>query len=223
MARINAGMNTAVAAAAICVGVLIGTSIGVREAEAHAFSIGYENAGPGAVTVWLGTYNHGGHHLEGSLELEGVLGTVFGPTVNPFALTAGNYPFVPDVPGKPAGLIDGVTNFFVSTALGVPGPLVGSDTIWLTTLCPACGAADHWEGVTFSGLSAGDYQFTYVPIAFPTQEWTPYNPSLEGVFHLSGAIINPTPEPGTLALFVSGLLALGGARRVRRWRRKPQA
>jgi len=138
--------------------------VDIGPALSHAFSIGYENAGPGSVTVWLGTYPHGGHHLEGSLQLEGVNGTVFGPTVNPFGtLTADG--------AKPAGLIDGLTNFFVSTPLGTPGPLVGSDTIWLTSLCPACGPANHWEGVTFAGLTPGDYQFTYVPIAFPSQEW----------------------------------------------------
>lgn len=206
-------------AAALCVGAVMGGALLAtpRDANAHAFSIGYENAGPGAVTIWLGTYSHGTHHLEGSLQLEGVSGTVFGPTVTPFTLSAGNYPFAPDVAGKPAGLIDGTTNFFVSTALGVDGPLVGSDAVWLSTLCPACGPADHWEGVTFTGLAAGDYQFTYVPIGSPTQEWTPYNDSLNGVFTLDSTVVNPTPvpEPGTMAIFGAALAGLGVARRKR--------
>lgn len=186
----------------------------VQEAAAHAHSIGYENAGPGTVNIWLGTYSHGGHHLEGSLNLLGVNGTTFASTTVPFTmLTAdGN---------KPAGLIDGTTNFYVSTPLNVPGPLVGSETIWLTSLCSACGPANHWQGVTFSGLSAGDYQFTYVPIANPSAEWTPYNSSLNGIFSLTGDIVNPPaaiPEPETYAMLLAGLGLLSFAARRRRRR-----
>jgi hypothetical protein len=78
----------------------------VASASAHSTSIGFENAGPNAVTIWLGTYQHGGHHLEGSLRLEGVLGTVFGPVVSPFAILT-----CTGVACKPAGLINGVELF----------------------------------------------------------------------------------------------------------------
>lgn len=190
------------------------TSLGSAASFGHAISIGYENAGPGSVNIWLGTYQHGGHHLEGSLQLQGVSGTVFGPVVTPFTQLTGD-----GIAHKPAGLIDGVTNFYVSTSLGVPGPLVGDDTIWNTVLCPACGPANHWQGVTFNGLTPGDYQFTYVPIANPTAEWTPYNPSLNGTFNLSGQVINPgnVPTPAAIGLFALGLLGVGfGLRRRKR-------
>jgi len=119
------------------------------------------------------------------------------------------------VGNQPAGLIDGVTNFYPSTALGVPGPLTGNPAIW-EGFCPACGPVNHWQGVNFSGLSAGIYKFTYVPILNPTAEWDPWNDSLNGTFDLSG-VVNPTgggaPEPATIAFVLSGLASIVFIRR----------
>ncbi len=180
-------------------------------ASAHAFSIGYANAGANAATVWLGTYNHSGVMTnEGSLNLVGVNGNSFASTTVAYNLL---------VSSKPVGLVDGTTNFFVSTGLGVNGPLVGSDATWLSTLCSACGPANHWQGATFAGLSAGDYQFTYVPRANPTQEWTPYNDSLNGVFTISGSVLNAVPEPETYALMLAGLGLVGFLARRRKQER----
>lgn len=200
-------LNKTVLAALVGAAALLGAT---GNANAHAFSIGYENAGANAATVWLGTYNHSVITNEGSLNLVGVNG-------NTFASTTVLYNQL--VSTKPGGLIDGTTNFFVSTPLGVPGPLVGSDTIWLSTLCSACGPADHWQGATFTGLSAGDYQFTYVPRVNPTQEWEPYNDSLNGVFTISGAVLNPVPEPETYALMLAGLGVVGYMARRRKQER----
>jgi hypothetical protein len=169
----------------------------------HATSIGYTNAGPGAVTVWLGTYNHGGHHLEGSMQLQGVMGTVYGPTINPFTiLTADN--------AKPAGLVDGTNNFFDPNGTGGNVPLVGVDPVLF-------GGVNHWQGATFAGLTAGDYQFTWIPANNPTAEWSPLNPNMNGIFHLSGQVVNPNPgvpdAGATWLLMVGAFGAIAALRR----------
>jgi hypothetical protein len=191
----------AVAALATCI-----TSF-TNNAMAHAISIGFENAGPGMVNIWLGTYEHGGHHLEGGLQLEGVSGTVFGPVMNAFTMLTGS-----GVGFKPAGLIDGTTNYYVSGPVGGSGPLVGSEAAF-NAECPACGPVNHWEGVTFSGLLAGDYKFTYVPIGAPSQEWEPWNDNLNGIFNLAGVVQPTVPEPGSVALFGIAFAGLVAARR----------
>lgn len=178
----------------------------VGNAAAHGVSIGYTNAGAGAVTVWLGTYSHGTPTNEGSMNLTGVNGNPFASTTLAFnILTAAGVGF------KPAGLVDGVTNFFVDGLTN--GPLVNSEASF-NAACPACGPVQHWQGVTFSGLSAGDYQFTWVPQVNPTAEWTPLS-NMDGIFTLSGAVVNGTPEPGSLALVGLAMFGLAAAQRRR--------
>lgn len=196
---------------------LLGFLVAAEKASAHATSIGFENAGPGAVNVWLGTYPHGGHHLEGSMQLQGVNGTVFGPVATPFNM------LTPDgFANKPAGLVDGVTNFFpqgpcCNNAL----PLVGSFTL-AANLLP-----NHWQGVTFAGLTPGDYQFTYIPIANPSAEWSLWSANMNGIFTLSGDVLGcgqpgapacpeGTPTPATLPLLALGLISAGAFLRRRK-------
>lgn len=115
-------------------------------AQAHTSSVGYENAGPGAVTFWYGTYHSGVSATEGSLLVTGTGG--YSSTV-PFTLLVGT---------KPTGLIDGTTNFYSdgTTLVGTPN----------TTIV-------NWQGATFTGLTPDSYTFTYQPIGNPSSTWAP--------------------------------------------------
>jgi hypothetical protein len=193
---------------------LLGLAVTAERAAAHATSIGFENAGaPGAVNIWLGTYNHGtsSHHLEGSMNLVGVNGNLFPSTTTAFTLGAGVGPAPFSGTPKPAGLIDGTTNFYGCNSTG---PLTST----CTGSASSFGQPDHWQGALFTGLGAGDYQFTWTPIANPTAEWSLLNPNMNGIFTLGGIVIGncggpnqppcATPSPASLPLLGLGLIGL---------------
>ena len=130
-------------------------------ALSHTNSIGYVGDGSGGVTFWYGSWHSGTNFNEGELKLQGANGTTFGPTITQFTLLQNS---------TPAGLVPG-TNYFQSTDGVTLIPYGTSNTTSYT-----------WQGVTFTGLAAGDYTFTYIPLGDPesyctscysTADWMP--------------------------------------------------
>ena len=135
-------------------------------ALSHTNSIGYVGDGSGGVTFWYGSWHSGTTFNEGELKLQGANGTTFGPTITQFTLIESS---------TPAGLVPG-TNYFQSTDGVTLIPYGTSNTTSYT-----------WQGVTFTGLAAGDYTFTYIPLGDPesyctscysTADWMPANQAI---------------------------------------------
>ena len=129
-------------------GVVAGSLLALtaQNCFAHTVSVGYEATGPGTVNFWYGTYHDPVGYTEGSLHLVG--GSV--NVTQTFTLLTNS---------KPAGLIDGTTNFYSNGTILVGTPV----------------AVFNWQGVTFTGLTGGTYTFTYIPIGSPTSVWQPTN------------------------------------------------
>ena len=138
---------------------------GVPFARAHTVSIGYTFTGPGAVTLWYGSYHADATFNEANVQL---VGPQFNQTVA--------YTLLSSV--KPTGLIDGVNNFYSNTAgtalVGTPQLVVSTDGSG-GSFNPATQSILNWQGAIFTGLKPGTYTFTYNPLALPTVEWHPIN------------------------------------------------
>ncbi len=148
--------------------LLLSSLLAAPAAFAHTVSVGYENAGPGSVTFWYGTYHTGVTYTEGSLQ---VTGPDSYSAMVPFSLLSST---------KPTGLIDGTTNFYSDGT-----KLVGTYG----------GTLYAWQGSTFTSLSAGSYTFTYIPISTPTSVWAPGDSIiLSSTVTLDAAVIG-TPDP----------------------------
>ncbi|HET6806959.1 MAG TPA: autotransporter-associated beta strand repeat-containing protein [Frateuria sp.] len=142
--------------------------------QAHTVSVGYTNNGSGALTFWYGTYHdpsEASYH-EGQFHLTGPSG--YDQLVD-FTLL---------VSTKPAELEDGYNNFYSS-----PDQTGLVDTNNIQTVLT-------WQGVSFSGLTAGTYVYSYVPIANPTQVWDPYAPVLTNTLTITAADLNGYPLEG---------------------------
>lgn len=137
-------------------------------ASAHTNSIGYTNSGSGSVTFWYGNWHQGTTFTEGSMELTGVNGTSYATTTTQFTLVQNT---------TPTGLQPGV-NYFTSNGTA----LIPYDTNIETSY--------SWQGATITGLSAGTYQFTYIPISNPTADWDPMDSViLSSIVTLTGDIV----------------------------------
>ena len=163
--------------------------MGAPAALAHTNSLGYVGASGGTVTFWYGSWHSGTTFTEGSMTLQGVNGNTFAPTTVNWTLLQNT---------EPAGLIPG-TNYFMSngTSLipyGDPSAVYGSNVSYT------------WQGVTFTSLSAGDYQFTYNPIAQPTMDWDPATQNIRtGTVTLSAATLSgDANQNGVLDIYETG-------------------
>lgn len=184
---------------AITVAVACGLwSIG-SSALAHTTSIGYVPGSTfGDVTFWTGSYNHGGTPVnEGSLTLTGV-DVLYNQTLS-FDITPTS--------SKPSGLVDGTNNFYWLS----DGTLDQS----LTSDPGTFGGVIWWQGVTFSSLVAGTYDFTCGATCGTTQQWNSLGSGTGRLTLTDQDVGGPisVPEPGTLGLLALGIAGITVARR----------
>lgn len=183
------------------------STLALGQAQAHTTSIGYvPGATTGSVTFWTGSYSHGGvPNNEGMVRLQGVTNGY--DQMASFNIAPTNV--------KPTGLNDGTNNFFwgnFDSSIGrYPFPLSVDPVLF--------GGVVWWQGVTFTGLSAGDYDFGCGNTCGTTQQWASLNGSGDLVrLTLTGGDVGKVPEPATWAMMLGGFGLLGGAVRSRRSR-----
>ena len=113
--------------------------------------------------------------------------------------------------GKPTGLNDGSNNYYASNGPG----LLATNTLGLLVT--------GWQGVTISGLTAGDYMFEFIEQANPTADWAEWNNTLNNIFTLKAGDIggdpSPVPLPEAFPLYGAGLVLLG----FMVWRKRRQS
>ena len=158
--------------------------MGAPAAFAHTNSIGYVGGGNGSVTFWYGNWHPGTNFNEGTLTLQGINGTTFAPSTVNWTLIQQT---------MPDGLIPG-TNYFTS------------DGSQLVPYDPSIQTSYSWQGVTFTGLSAGDYQFTYNAAGSPTVNWMPMDSViLSSTVSLSAAALSgDANQNGVLDIYETG-------------------
>ncbi len=153
-------------------------------ALSHTNSIGYVGGGSGSVTFWYGNWHMGTNWNEGNLTLEGINGTTFSPTTVNWTLLQST---------MPDGLIPG-TNYFTS------------DGTQLVPYDPNIQTSYTWQGVTFTGLTAGDYRFTYNAAGSPSVDWMPMDSViLSSTVNLSAAALSgDANQNGILDIYETG-------------------
>ena len=173
-------MSYATRALAVASALLMGAPTAVL---AHTNSIGYVGSGNGTVTFWYGNWHPGTTFNEGNLTLVGINGNSFPSTTVNWTLLSAT---------EPSGLIPG-TNYFTSD---------GSQLV----AYPSNPISYTWQGVTFTGLAAGDYQFTYNAAGSPTVNWMPMDSViLSSTVSLSAAALSgDANQNGILDIYETG-------------------
>lgn len=169
---------------------------------AHTISVGYAPTSTfGTVDFFAGTY-HLSASDEGTGRLVGV-GNGYDSGVLPFNL--------PVVSTKPAGLVDGTNNFYFATTPPGGSCQFGATYGSSTNTC-AEGVVNFWEGIAFTGLRAGVYDFTIGNDSRTTATFQ--DPGAASIrITLKAADVAKVPEPTTIALLGLGLLGFAASRR----------
>ena len=182
---------------------MVGASI-AASASAHTTSLGYvPGANPGEVTFWTGSYEHGGTPVnEGIFTLTGVTNPGFVQVIN--ANLAGPQVISP-TNVLPSGLVDGVNNFHWDTSgsfdVGNYGLSANNNSLY---------APVWWQGITFTGLAAGDYIFTCGQTCGATVQWETWGQEGNIPITLTGRDVGGSvPEPSTWAMLLLGFLGIG--------------
>ena len=167
---------------------LVGASI-AASASAHTTSLGYvPGTNPGEVTFWAGSYHAGGVN-EGMFTLTN-LDTMVSQTVAP---NIG----VTNV--MPTGLVDGTNNFYW-----------GYDNAYgYNTDQGIGGGVAIWQGITFSGLSAGNYEFTCGNTCGTSAVWATWSQGAVQLTLTGRDVGGSVPEPSTWAMLLLGFLGIG--------------
>ena len=187
---------------------IVAASLISSSAFAHTTSLGYvPGTTAGSVTFWTGSYQHGG-----TVGNEGV-----GTLTSILTGISQSQSFVlGPVFSKPAGLVDGTNNFFwgANDGTSYPFPLSVDPVLF--------GGDVTWQGVSFSGLTPGDYTFGCGTVCGTTQQWASLNGAGDTVgltltgADIGGGEVGAAPEPGTWAMMIGGFGMVGASLRTRR-------
>lgn len=187
-------------AVAVSVALLSSTAL------AHTISVGYTaTSTANIVDFFAGTYHTGSITEQGTGHLVGV-GNNYDSGIMSFNM--------PVVGSKPTGLVDGTNNFYFAPTTAHGSCQSGATYGSATDTCSE-GIVTHWEGIQFTGLAAGTYDFTIGNDSRTTFVFQDPGTASIRITLLATDVtpISPVPEPTVFALFGIGLVGFAIARR----------